>query len=547
MVQKETRPKDEVSRDEVAPKAAPPPDHADRDREVGDPGAIRAYWSNLFHIPSAFVDSVVRHGKPDSDRARSQTVMQNFFLHVLPTRVHIRTLRFSTTLGLGIITLALFVILVVTGILLMIYYKADVNEAYNSMWDIIYVVPTGRFMRNIHRWSAHAMVACVILHMARVFYTSAYKKPRQFNWVAGMGLFVITLFLSFTGYLLPWDQLAYWAITIGSNIAQSPRELTDALGITPYFDPGGMQKELLLGAHYVGQEALTRFYVLHVMILPIALSIILGVHFWRIRKDGGLARPADVVPSSPPDLSARSVTGSTGASSRTWGLMAVIKGKTPAVNTEMTNTVPSYPNALYAMAALFMLTVAIMLALGYFLEAPLKEIANPSIPENPAKAPWYFLGLQELVSYSAFMGGVVIPAVIVIGLALIPYLDREQEEPGRWFSGPSGKRVAWWTLAFTFVVTVGMLVFTVNYGWLRSWIPDISQLVIIIVNPGTILVAIFAAWSVLTVRVTNSTRMGAIALFTCFILAFAIMTYFAMVHRGPNWGFYWWPSQWPAH
>ncbi len=546
MDQVETNPKNENANKNAVPTGKAY--HADigEERKAGDPGAIRAYLSNLMHIPSAFRDSVVRHGRPDSDRARSQTVMHNFFLHVMPTRVHIRTLKFSTTLGLGIITLSLFVILVVTGVLLMIYYKPDVNQAYDSMWDIMYVVPTGRFMRNIHRWSAHAMVACVIIHMARVFYTSAYKKPRQFNWVAGMGLFVITLFLSFTGYLLPWDQLAYWAITIGSNIAQSPRELTNALGITQYFDIGGMQKELLLGAHYVGQEALTRFYVLHVMILPILLSGILGIHFWRIRKDGGLARPADTVPSSPPDLSAR--TNGTGTdSSKTWGLMAVVRGKTPAVNTEMTDTIPTYPNLLYAISALFMLTVAVMLILGYYFDAPLKEIANPSIPENPAKAPWYFLGLQELVSYSAFMGGVVIPAVVVIGLSLIPYLDREEEEPGRWFSGAAGKRVAWWTMAYTFIVTVGMLVFTVNYGWLRSWVPDIPQLVIIIVNPGTLLVAAFMIWSVLTVKVTNSTRMGAIALFTCFIVAFVIMTYFAMVHRGPNWQFYWWPSQWPAH
>ena len=127
--------------------------------------------------------------------------------------------------------------------------------------------------------------------VARVFFTGAYKKPRQFNWVLGMILFVLTLALSFTGYLLPWDQLAFWAITIGANIAQSPREVTDALGMTGYFDPGGFQKELLLGAHYVGQEALIRFYVLHVMVLPLLMTVVLAVHFWRVRKDGGISGP----------------------------------------------------------------------------------------------------------------------------------------------------------------------------------------------------------------------------------------------------------------
>ncbi|RMF73405.1 MAG: DUF4405 domain-containing protein [Planctomycetota bacterium] len=498
------------------------------------------YLHNLRHTPRRVRDSIVRHGAPTSDRARSQTIFHNFFLHVLSVRIHKHSLKFVTTLGLGIITFVLFILLIVTGVLLMVYYKPSVNEAYDSMKDLAAVVPTGRFMRNIHRWAAHGMVACVILHMARVFYTSAYKKMREFNWVLGMALFVLTLLLSFTGYLLPWDQLAFWAITVGANIAQSPREITDALGITAAFDPGGKTKELLLGAHYVGQEALTRFYTLHVMVLPIALSVILAVHFWRIRKDGGLARPSEPIPAHPPG---RAADGST----KTWGLMGLMKGKTPAVDKELENTIPAWPNALYAIGALAMLTTAVMLLLSYFVDAPLKEIANPAVPENPAKAPWYFLGLQELVSYSAFMGGVGIPTLAVIGLALIPYLDREPEEVGRWFSGPVGKRVALLSLLFTTVVTVGMLVFTVKYGWLRNWAPDIPQIVITFINPGTVLVTAFVLFSLLMIRRTRSTRMGAIALFTCFIVAFVILTYFATVHRGPNWSFYWWPSQWPTH
>ncbi len=502
-------------------------------------GALGEYWVNLRRLPSTVRDSIVRHGAPTSDRARSQAVFNNFFLHILSVRIHRHSLKFMTTVGLGVITLVLFVLLTITGILLMVYYKPSVDQAYTSMKDIVAVVPTGRFMRNIHRWAAHGMVACVILHMARVFYTAAYKRMREFNWVLGMVLFVLTLLLSFTGYLLPWDQLAFWAITVGSNIASSPQEVTDALGITAYFDPGGFVKQLLLGAHHVGQEALIRFYVLHVMVLPLALTTVLAVHFWRIRKDGGLARPGESIPTRP--------GGQAEGGTRTWGLMGLMKGRTPAVGKELANTVPAYPNALYAVGALAMLTVAGVLLLGYFCNAPLKEIANPMVPENPAKAPWYFLGLQELVGYSAFMGGVGIPALAIVGLALIPYLDREDEEVGVWFSGPRGKRVALLSLVFTALVTVGMLVFTIKVGWLRNWYPDIPQLVITLVNPGTVLVAAFALWSLLTVRVTNSTRMGAIALFTCFLVAFTILTYFATVHRGPNWQFYWWPSQWPTH
>ncbi len=500
--------------------------------------AMRAYLTNLMRTPRSFRESVIRHGAPTSDRARSQAVSHNFFLHIMSARVHRHSLKFIATAGLGVITLVLFLLLAVTGILLMVYYKPAVDQAYDSMKDISAVVPTGRFMRNIHRWAAHGMVACVILHMARVFYTSAYKKMREFNWVVGMVLFVLTL-LSFTGYLLPWDQLAFWAITVGANIAQSPQEVTDALGITAQFDPGGMTKEILLGAHFVGQEALTRFYVLHCIVLPLVLTLVLGLHMWRVRKDGGLARPDEPISERPPGCD---VDGSV----KTWGLMGLMKGRTPAVGKELANTVPAYPNALYALAALAMLTTAVMLTLGYFFDAPLAEIANPAVPENPAKAPWYFLGLQELVGYSAFMGGVGIPSLAIIGLALIPYLDREEEDVGLWFGGSQGRRVALGSLVFTTVLTVGMLVLTVRAGWLREWMPDIPQLVITFINPGTVLVFAFAVWSLGTVLRTNSTRLGAIALFTCFLTSFVILTYFATVHRGPNWEFYWWPSLWPA-
>jgi len=512
-------------------------------RAIGDPGAMSEFGSNLRTVPSALRRSLIRHGRPTSDRAKSQTVFSNFFLHILPVRTHLHSIKVTATFGLGIATLVLFVLLCVTGALLMVYYKPSTDQAYDSMLDIISVVPTGRLIRNVHRWAAHAMVACVFLHMARAFYTAAYKQPRQFNWVVGMGLFVLTLALSFTGYLLPWDQLAYWAVTIGSNIAQSPRELTDAIGITAWFDIGGMQKELLLGAHYVGQEALTRFYVLHIMVLPVITTALIAVHFWRIRKDGGLVRPAAAdAEIEPQGQSAERPV-------KTYGLMGLMHGRTPAVNRSPRNTVMTWPNAIYAIAAVSMVTVLIMLILGMLFDAPLKEMANPAVPENPAKAPWYFLGLQELVSYSAFMGGVGIPAIVVLGLGLVPYLDREKEDTGVWFSGSAGRRVTIVSAVFAMVSVVGMLWLTVSFGWLREWqaTAHVPQIVITFFNPGTVLVVLFALWSIAVVRFTSSTRMGAIALFTCFLVGFLILTYFATVHRGPNWHFYWSQSQWPVH
>ncbi len=451
-------------------------------------------------------------------------------------------------MGLGIMTTLLFLILVVTGILLMFYYKPSVLTAYNSIKDIQYVVPTGRIMRNIHRWSAHGMVVLLIMHMARTFYTAAYKQPREFNWVIGMALLAITLALSFTGYLLPWDQLAFWAVTIGSGIAASPRDLTEALGITQYFDPGGLIKEVLLGAHFVGEEALIRFYTLHVMVLPIALVSVLGVHFWRIRKDGGLVRPASAYPDISPEGA-----GPEEAPTKTFGLMAVVRERTPATDREIENLVPSWPRVFRLEAILTMLVLLVIVGISLQVDAPLAEQANPAVPENPAKAPWYFLALQELVSYSAFGGGIVIPGIIMVGLLLIPYLEREEEDVGIWFSGARGRRIAAVSAVYAAVVCVAVLAFTVRCGWLRDWLPEltqkygrITQIVMMFFNPGMVFVAACAVWSIGLLRSTSSTRMASIGLFTCSLVLFIMLTYFAAVHRGPNWGFYWSQAAWPV-
>jgi len=507
------------------------------------------YWQNLKRLPWTLWESLVRHSRPDTDRARSQTVFSNLFLHLHPTRTHIRSLRFSATMALGVITVSLFAILVVTGVLLMFYYKPSVETAYNSVKDIHYVVPLGRIMRNVHRWAAHLMVVAVLLHMARVFYSGSYKRPREFNWLLGIGLLVTTLGLSFTGYLLPWDQLAFWAVTIGANIAGSARELTDAIGITQSMDPGGFTREVLLGSKGVGGEALIRFYALHVMVLPIMLTLLLGVHFWRIRKDGGLARPdADVThagkgaapkgtPATKPDA----------APTKTYGLMCVVRDKQPATNLDPADTVPSWPYLLRAEVLIFVATLVLCIVLGLLFDAPLTEAANPAIPENPAKAPWYFLGLQELVSYSAFMGGMVIPGVALLGLALIPYLDREKEPAGVYFSGSTGKRIAGYSLAFGVLLAVIAVAIPVKYGWLRNWMPDINQLWIILLNPGTLLTLAYMAWSLVVLRTTRSTRMAAIAIFTCFLAGFIVLTYVGSELRGPNWDFFWSKSSWPTH
>lgn len=221
--------------------------------------------------------SMFRHGLPESNRTRAETVFYNFFLHVHPTKVRKRSVRFAYTWGLGGLSVGLFIVLTVTGALLMLYYRPSVPQAYLDMKDLQFVVSSGQFLRNMHRWAAHAMVAVVFFHMLRVFYTGSYRPPKEFNWVIGVVLLVVTILLSYTGYLLPWDQLSFWGISVGTNMVRAvPFGLGDRISF------------LLLGGHIVGEYALVRFYVLHCFIIPVVAMILMGIHFWRVRKDGGV-------------------------------------------------------------------------------------------------------------------------------------------------------------------------------------------------------------------------------------------------------------------
>jgi len=354
--------------------------------------------SALQEFPGNVWKSIFRNPLPTNDLERSSTSFTNFFLHIHPVKVHKNTLRPGYTLGLGLISMFLFTILVVTGILLMFYYVPSTSQAYDRMLDLRGTVAFGTILRNMHRWSAHLMVAAVFMHLCRVFLTGSYKKPREFNWVVGVVLFLLTLLMSFTGYLLPWDQLAFWAITVGTAIA----------GYAPVI--GKDIQFLLMGGSTVGQEALLRFYVLHVAVLPAVLILAIAIHFWRIRKDGGLSRPADADPTPTMDL----VTITEGPKVRmddkkTYGVQGLVRGPLTKVNNIPDNTVFSWPNLFLSELFVFVMTLSVILVLSLLFNAPLEEPVNVMHPPNPAKAPWYFLGLQEMVSYSAFWGGIGVP------------------------------------------------------------------------------------------------------------------------------------------
>jgi quinol-cytochrome oxidoreductase complex cytochrome b subunit len=398
--------------------------------------------------------SVWRIGWPRTDKDRAAVMISSFFLHVHPARVSRHVLRPRYTLGLGLVAAILFGVLTVTGLALMLYYVPHPPEAYGSMQDLQFVVTFGVVLRNMHRWSAHAMVFVVFLHLCRVFWTGSYKRPREFNWVVGVLLFLLTLALSFTGYLLPWDQLAFWAITVGTNIAAYAPVVGDRL------------KFLLLGGHVIGPMTLLRFYVLHCVFLPLAMALLVSVHVWRVRKDGlsGAQEAAVAVEEE---------GGVFPASTKTWGLMALTRRPTASVEArDPEDEVFAWPHLLYREVLVALGVIIALHVASLVFMAPLEEMADPTRTPNPAKAPWYFLGLQELVHYSAFVGGVLVPTLVVVALLALPYVDCHPRGVGRWFAPE--RRLA--NTVFTTLVAVATVLTVIGtffrgpyWAWAWPW------------------------------------------------------------------------------
>jgi quinol-cytochrome oxidoreductase complex cytochrome b subunit len=249
-------------------------------------------------VESPVWTSIFRTGVPRSRRQRMMAVLNNVFLHLHPVRLPRHAVKVKYTWCMGGLTFFVFLVLTVTGILLMFYYRPTVEYAYTDIIDLGEQVPLG-IMREIHRWGAHLMVITVWLHMFRVFMTGSYKPPREFNWAVGVILLTLTMLLSFSGYLLPWDQLAIWAITVGTNMARAtpflghegPGAALLSLGDINFITAGSDVRFALLGGRFLGEATLLRFYVLHCIGFPFIIMIFMAVHFWRIRKDGGISGP----------------------------------------------------------------------------------------------------------------------------------------------------------------------------------------------------------------------------------------------------------------
>ena len=324
-------------------------------------------------------------------------LFNSLLLHFRPRSVPEDTLRWTLTWGLGGMAVVLVFLLLGTGVLLKFVYQPIPEKAYESILHLQRDVLFGRLIRNIHHWSANALIIVAFLHLLRVFFTGAFHTPRQFNWVIGSGLFLGVLFSNFTGYLLPWDQLAFWAITI----------CTGGLEYIPWI--GLWLQKLIQGGPEVGPGTLSNFFAIHTAILPAFLLILMPFHFWRIRKAGGL-----VIPRGPEQSS-----GDRGPS------------------------VPAIPNLLLREIVVVLVLLASVLVFSMLFNAPLGDKANPGLSPNPTKAPWYFMGIQEmLLHFHPIFALFVIPALMLIALLALPYINYELNTAGVWFASTKGRRMA---------------------------------------------------------------------------------------------------------
>ncbi|MFI5350044.1 MAG: cytochrome b N-terminal domain-containing protein [Elusimicrobiota bacterium] len=387
-------------------------------------------------IDSQIWRSVFRGGIwKDTPRDRAAHIIGNVWLHLHPVKARPRALKWAYSWGMGGISFALYLLLTISGVALMFYYRPTVGLAYRDIKDLEFAITLGKFLRNSHRWAAQAMVVAVILHMIRVFLTGAYKKPREFNWGVGVLLLTLTLFLSFTGYLLPWDQLAIWAVTVGTNMA----------GATPFLGNegpfGGLMgmhinndvRFTLLGGTMVGENTLLRFYVMHCVAVPLVVGILLILHFWRIRKDSFSAAPYVATEEKIdvwPHLVKREYIGAAGTT-------------------------------------LFIMVWSIL------QNAPLEAIANPNVTPNPSKAPWYFVGLQELLVYfDPWIAGVLLPGLIIVGLIAIPYIDTNPKGVGyyAWKERKFANSMFMLGIAMWFIlIYIGQCCRGPNYAFYPPW------------------------------------------------------------------------------
>jgi len=429
--------------------------------------------------------SADKPGDRHHQHARRKT-FRNFALHFRPVSVPERSLDLALHWGLGIIATVLVFLLFASGLMLKFTYEPSLSSAHDSINYLIETVPFGQLLRNLHRWSANGLLMIVFLHFLRVFYTGAFIAPRQINWIVGLVLFAAVVLSNFTGYLLPWDQLAYWAVTISTSM----------LDYIPVVGSG--LREWILGGTEPGPKTLVNFYAIHTALLPALLLFFVPFHFWRIRKAGGLVtrRAPGAGTAAPGDM------------------------------------VAAMPHLVMREAAIALIALAAILLVSMVYNAPLGELANPGLSPNPTKAPWYFMGIQEmLIHFHPVFALLVIPGLLTLALLWLPYFKYQATAPGVWFHSAKGRKMALAAAVFALVATAGMV-------WLDDFLGAGYQagpagLVRNGLLPFAILLAVIAVfyWAARKIFKANNYEMVQ-AMFTLILTSFVVLTLIGVWFRG---------------
>lgn len=423
---------------------------------------------------------------PKDENDRIRLAIKSFILHLHPRMINESTIKFNHTFGLGGMAALLFVIQIFTGILLRFVYEPFPGRAYDSILYLQSEVLFGLLIRNIHHWSGILLILITFLHLLRTYFTGAYHPPRQFNWVLGLILLLLVVFSNFTGYLLPWDQLAYWAITISTNM----------LEYIPLI--GSSAREIILGGSEVGNSTLLLFYNFHTGIFPILIIIVMSFHFWRVRKAGGVVIPGGN--NSDP---------------------------------KMVTTIPHLVAKEFVAA---LVLIALILLLALFFDAPLLDKANPNFSPNPSKAPWYFMGIQELIMhFHPLIGAIIIPLLLLLFLFLIPYLEYDTDKSGIWFYSEKGKSTSIMSAITASAITIAGIilneyVFDMS-GWLGSIPPLISNgLVPLLITLGIL----YGFYRIIRDKYSADKNEAVQALFVFILVSFIILTLTGIIFRGPG-------------
>ncbi len=350
--------------------------------------------------------------------------IEKFILHLHPVKIDKRAVKFNRTFGLGGICALLFVILGITGLILRFSYVPTVQHAYDSIVALQTTTVFGQFIRNLHHISAKLMIVAAFLHLIRTFYSQAIYEKRAENWIYGLLLMFLVVASSFTGYLLPWDQLSYWAVTV----------ITQIIEYIPWI--GHSLANMIRGGEQLGGNTLLNFYSLHTGVIPLLFIFLMSMHFWLVRKAGGVALPQ--------------------------------KEKTVKVNV--------IPNLIWMEIMVATLLIAGIFLFSVFYHAPLQEQANPLNSPNPSKAPWYFLGAQELLLHlHPFFGAVIIPLIVGFFFFYLPYLKYPNLNIGVWFNSTLGKRMTIHSSIFTFIFTFVLIYCLEHFLHFDIWLSNMGS------------------------------------------------------------------------